>query len=108
MEIWRPLVQQYFGTHTDDALKIMECESQGDPNRVGDENLTYWKNGIEYGKSYNLFQYRHLPTRPPLTDPVYHDPETNIKYASMIFKAQHNRFGTRGGWYNCAKIMGVD
>ena len=85
----------------------MECESQGGPSKVGDKHLTYWIKGVQYGTSHGLFQIRHLEKRPPLSSPIYHDPEENIKFAAGMFKAMSYKFGSTAGWYNCAKKTGI-
>ena len=86
MEEWRPLVEKYFGEETDNALRIMECESQGSENAIGDGHLKFKQGTIEYGASYGLFQIRHLKGRP--SPSFLLDPENNVKYAYQIYQAQ--------------------
>ncbi len=85
MESWRPLVQKHFGKETDNALRIMECESHGDENAIGDGHLTFWRNGKEYGSSYGLFQIRNLPGRPAPEWLLV--PENNVQYAYKLYQA---------------------
>jgi len=99
VERWRPLVKKYFVTDklTNEALQIIKCESQGNPDAVGDKHLTYWKNKTQYGYSVGLFQVRLFPKRP--TKEYLLDPENNIKYAHTVYKAS--------GWkpWSCRRVL---
>lgn len=73
-------------SNCDEALVVSGCESVNFTDFIGDEHLTYWENGIEYGKSYGPFQIRYLPGRPSpeqLLDPVF-----NTNYAHGMFVTQ--------------------
>ena len=92
-------MEKHFGQHTDEALKIIQCESQGRPDAVGDTHLVYKKNGIEYGASYGLFQIRYLPKRDKPSQLL--NPEHNIQTAYAIYKDQ--------GWnpWTCKKQLAI-
>lgn len=69
------------------AKAIAMCESRMQIDRVGDASLTFiGKDGIEYGKSYGLFQIRHLPGRP--SPDKLSDPDFNIQYARKLWEKQ--------------------
>lgn len=93
------MVKKYFITDklTSEALQIIKCESQGNPDAVGDKHLTYWKNGKQYGDSVGLFQVRLFVKRP--TKKHLLDPDNNIKYAHIIYKSQ--------GWrpWSCSRVL---
>jgi len=101
------LIEETFGEKSKEALAIATCESQLQPDRVGDHHLTFWYNGQEYGKSYGLMQVRSggiekngkIWTR---TDNVAQfekdmkDPKKNLAESKKIYR------GDWGPWYNCA------
>lgn len=68
------------------AKAIVMCESRMHPDRIGDTSLTFVESGVEYGKSYGLFQIRHLPGRPS-PDKLL-NPDFNIQYAKNMYDKQ--------------------
>lgn len=75
-----------FGNDSDLALAVADCESHLRANAVGDGHLTFSVNGREYGKSYGVFQIRHLVGRP---EPEYLlDAKNNIDYAHEMYEKQ--------------------
>lgn len=52
------IVKKYFGNNTDQAMKVIQCESQGHPDRIGDGHLAFWHEGELLGRSIGLFQIR--------------------------------------------------
>ncbi len=76
---WKPLVQTYFKTHSDDALTVMTGESGGNPNA---------KNGPCWG----LFQIDHEIHAKKIAEkakawdmkPDLFDPEFNIRFAAYM------------------------
>lgn len=78
------LIKSYFGSEADVAIAVARAESGLRPDAVGDGAIAYWQDGVEYGKSYGLFQIRHLPGRP---DPqILLDPVRNVEYAYALYK----------------------
>lgn len=97
-ERWRSLVAQYFpASAVTSALTILHCESSANPETVGDLNTPY--------PSYGLMQIRALPGRKPANELI--KPAVNIREAHRIWLGEGERFGTTGGWYNCAKRTGI-
>lgn len=102
------LVYKYFGNDSQDAIKIMKCESGRDPNKIGDEHLFVFDviNQEKVGDSIGLFQIRtggngwNRARANGMTADEFRvwlkKPENNIKYAKDIFDR-------RGwfAWYNC-------
>lgn len=83
------LICQAFGDECDMAIAIARAESGLRPDAVGDTALSYMVDGVEYGKSYGLYQIRHLEGRP---DPsILLDPVKNVEYAKKLYE--------RSGWY---------
>lgn len=79
-------INKKFGKEAPLALAIADCESHLRPEAVGDGNLTFSYNGKEYGKSYGVFQIRHLRGRP---EPEYLlNAKNNIDYAHEIYSKQ--------------------
>jgi hypothetical protein len=80
--------------------KIAYCESGFQEKAIGDGHLTYMHNGVEYGKSYGVFQIRHLPGRP---DPKkLMEAEFNIAYAKKLYDASR-----LSPWVNCTRKVGA-
>lgn len=78
------LIKSYFGSEADVAIAVARAESGLRPDAVGDGAIAYWQDGVEYGKSYGVFQIRHLPGRP---DPqILLDPVENVRYAYSLYK----------------------
>lgn len=93
VEQWRPLVAKYFPPElVDKALFVINGESGGNPNAVGDG-----------GAARGLFQIqdsRNFPGRP---DAAYlDDPENNIRYAAQVLGAADNKWTDwgEGSTYN--------
>ena len=82
----KDLVRQVFGDDSKMAIAICSAESGCRPDAVGDGGLTFWKDGVEYGKSYGPFQIRYLPGRPDPSQLL--DPEFNVKYAYGMYQTQ--------------------
>lgn len=74
-----------WGTECKVAIAVMKAESQGDPRRIGDKHLTFWKEGREYGASYGLFQLRDLPGRFNNPQDML-DEDKNIDYAYAMYQ----------------------
>lgn len=94
------LLARHFPAHAIPAAKrIITCESGGNQNAVGDGHLTYMHNGAQYGKSYGLFQVRHLPGRP--SPEWLLQPENNVEYAARLYRSS--------SWkpWTCARKVGV-
>lgn len=79
-------VCEIFGTDCRIALAICRAESGCREEAVGDGHLTFFKDGVEYGKSYGVFQIRHLPGRPAPEDLL--NAEINIRKAYDMYKVQ--------------------
>lgn len=95
------LLKEHFGDAWENAKKIAYCESGLVPtkhnynSRTGDD-------------SWGLFQinlYGANAKNRPSSDWLV-VAENNIKHAASMYKSM-GRFGTTGGWYNCAKKVGV-
>ena len=78
-------VCEIFGSDCHIALAICKAESGCREEAIGDGHLTFEKDGVEYGKSYGVFQIRHLPGRPSPSELLNAD--FNIEYAYKIFKS---------------------
>ena len=100
VEQWRPLVQQYFPSHrVEEALRIMDCESNGDPNAYN-----------PYSGASGLFQF--LPSTWASTAPKagwaghsVFEPEANISSAAWLA----NRYEELGQYYwrawSCRRVL---
>lgn len=100
VEQWRPLVVQFFPSHrVEEALRILNCESNGDPNAVN-----------PYSGASGLFQF--LPstwatTAPkagyPTSSPF--EPEANVASAAWLA----NRYEELGHYYwqawSCRRVL---
>jgi len=101
VEQWRSLVQQFFPSHrVEEALRIINCESNGDPDAVN-----------PYSGAAGLFQF--LPSTWASTAPKagYPDaspyqPEANVASAAWLA----NRYEELGLYYwqawNCKRLLG--
>lgn len=103
------IVRMVFADQADNALNIMQCESRGNPEQVGDQHLAFVHEGKTYGESYGLFQIRsggneHGRVWTRADDPdafkqaMFHV-EQNIQKAKEIYDGQG-----WSAWLNCAKI----
>jgi len=90
-------IRRVFGSEADNALKIAQCESQMNPDVIGDTHLTYVKDGATYGDSIGLFQIRTFVNRPDRE--LLKDADFNIGYAKKMFDAQ--------GWHpwTCKRVI---
>ena len=100
VERWRGLVQQFFPSHrVEEALRIMDCESNGDPNAVN-----------PYSGASGLFQF--LPSTWATTAPKAgyggyspFDPEANTASAAWLA----NRYEELGYYYwtawSCKRVL---
>lgn len=102
------IVREVFKDDSEDALKIMFCESRNNPETVGDTHIMSYdaKWGEMVGDSIGLFQVRtggegwNRARANGMTAAEFRtyltNPENNIRYAKTIFDQ-------RGwsGWYNC-------
>ena len=100
VEQWRPLVTQYFpGNRVEEALRILDCESNGDPNAVN-----------PYSGASGLFQF--LPSTWASTAPQagwggyspFHA-EANVSSAAWLA----NRYEELGSYYwqawSCRRVL---
>ena len=100
VEQWRPLVTQYFPSHrVEEALRILDCESNGDPDAVN-----------PYSGASGLFQF--LPSTWATTAPAagwggyspFH-PEANTSSAAWLA----NRYEELGYYYwqawSCRRVL---
>lgn len=69
------------------AIAIAKAESGLRCDAIGDGHLTFQRDGKEYGKSFGLFQVRHLPNsnRPEPSELL--NCHANIAAAFQIYKA---------------------
>ena len=72
VERWRPLVQQYFGKNTDKALRVMACESRGNPNAKNRRS-----------SASGLFQFLSSTWKTWGVGDVF-DPEANVAAAARL------------------------
>lgn len=97
----KSLIAQY-DWNVASAIAISNCESGLDPTRHN-------YNPATRDDSWGLYQINlwgaNARSRPPASELV--KPEVNIAFAYKIYKGQGDRFGTTGGWYNCAKKLGI-
>ena len=101
VEQWRPLVQQFFpGNRVEEALRIIDCESNGDPDAYN-----------PYSGASGLFQF--LPSTWASTAPSagygghsVFEPEANVASAAWLA----NRYQELGQYYwrawNCRRVLG--
>lgn len=100
VEQWRPLVRQYFPSNrVEEALRIIDCESNGDPNAYN-----------PYSGASGLFQF--LPSTWASTAPKagwgghsVFEPEPNISSAAWLA----NRYEELGSYYwqawSCRRVL---
>jgi hypothetical protein len=100
VEQWRSLVEQFFPSHrVEEALRIIDCESNGDPDAVN-----------PYSGASGLFQF--LPSTWATTAPNAgyggygpFDPEANVASAAWLA----NRYEELGYYYwqawNCKRVL---
>jgi hypothetical protein len=101
VERWRPLVQQYFPSNrVEEALRIMDCESNGDPDAYN-----------PYSGASGLFQF--LPSTWASTAPKagygghsVFEPEANVASAAWL----GNRYEELGQYFwrawSCRRVLG--
>ena len=101
VEQWRPLVQQFFpGNRVEEALRIIDCESNGDPDAYN-----------PYSGASGLFQF--LPSTWASTAPragygghSVFEPEANVASAAWLA----NRYEELGQYYwrawSCRRVLG--
>src|SRR5690606_34085044 len=100
VERWRSLVARHFPPNVvDKALRIIQCESEGNPN-ARNPQVT------QYGNAHGLFQQmdRLWPERSAkagVGGRSFYDPEANIIVAAMLYRERNN-------WshWECGKILG--
>ena len=105
------IIKEVFGEKAEAAEKIARCESQLNPERIGDEHLTSRDGEEIIGRSIGLFQIRtggvekngkvwNRAKANGMTVKEFEkkmmNPEENIKYAKKIY----DRAGFNA-WYNC-------
>lgn len=110
------LVKQIFKENADEALKIMKCESGGNPENIGDTHIMVYdpKNDEMVGDSIGLFQVRtggqerngHIWNRARANGMTADEfktylksPENNIRYAKDIY----DNAGSWKPWFNCMR-----
>jgi len=105
------IVREVFGEKADEALKIMQCESRGNENIIGDTHIMSINNqtGELIGDSIGLFQIRtgsHNWNRARANGMTADEfrtylknPENNIKYAKEIY----DNAGSWKPWFNCMR-----
>lgn len=95
------LLQKYFGDAWKNAKAISKCESGWVPTKHNFNHATR-------DDSWGLFQINlygpNAKSRPKSDWLII--PENNIAHAAGMYKAM-GRFGTTGGWFNCAKKLGI-
>lgn len=82
----RTLIKELWQDEWPVAHAIIMAESRYKSDRVGDEHLTYIKNGKVYGDSIGIFQIRTFEDRPDRE--LLKDPYINIHYAYGMYKKQ--------------------
>jgi hypothetical protein len=88
--------------NSEEAYKIMLCESGGNANSHNFNHKTR-------DNSYGLFQinlYGSLANTRPSAEWLK-VPANNIDFAYDLYVKEGRRFGTTGGWRNCAKKHGI-
>jgi hypothetical protein len=94
-----------FEKHCKNAIRIAQCESGMDTQKIGDLGISYKEKGTQYGLSFGVFQIRYLPGRPKPSELL--KPEVNISFASKLFHSMGDKFGSLAGWYNCSLKLGI-
>lgn len=103
-------IRKIFGKNGDEAVKIATCESQLNPETIGDTHLMFWHNGELLGDSIGVFQIR---TGGRENGRVWNrggaefrelmkNPDENIKYAKELYD--------ESGWIpwkNCKIKLGL-
>ena len=79
-------IKKIWGVDSELGLKIATAETGLRCDAVGDGHLAYFKDGVEYGKSYGPFQLRALPGRPPVS--ALSNCRANIYLAYQWYKEQ--------------------
>ncbi len=98
------LIKTTFPDNYETMIKLMNCESSGQADRIGDTDKTYFVNGRMYGDSIGLFQIRMFPDREAIgaTREKLKDAKYNIEYAKKIY----DKVGYKA-WINCSKKLGI-
>ncbi len=108
------MIREVFGEDAETAIKIAECESNFEPDRVGDRHLTLVSDetGEVVGDSIGIFQIRtggkgwNRAARNGMSADDFRawmkNPRENIKYAKEIY----DRRGWEA-WHNCATRVGA-
>lgn len=103
------IVIEVFGDKSQEALKIMECESRNNPETIGDTHIMVYDktNNEMVGDSIGLFQVRtggngwNRARANGMTADEFRtylkNPENNIKYAKDIY----DNAGSWTPWFNC-------
>jgi len=96
------LFQQHFGDSWVSAKRIATCES-------GLVATKHNYNPATRDNSWGLFQVNlwgaNARTRPSSAELI--KAEVNIEFARNLWISQGRRFGTTGGWFNCARKLGI-
>jgi soluble lytic murein transglycosylase-like protein len=95
VETIEEMITRYFPENPKKALAIAQCESHTDPNKMNTKKPDY---------SIGLFQINILgnlaKNRP--TESELKDPETNIKFARMLYESAGRSFSR--DWVVCDKL----
>ncbi len=99
-------VRRVFGKDAEKAIKIMYCESGGNPNSRGDTNIMSVQSGELVGDSIGLFQVRtggrgfNRAKSNGMTADEFRTflrkPTNNIEYAKKVYDSQG-----WNAWYTC-------
>lgn len=82
VEVWRPLVAAYFQPdHVDAALRVLACESRGNPNAV---NASSGASGL-FQAMPNWYTGRGWDRPSPFGPFDPHDPDRNVAFAAWLF-----------------------
>ena len=99
-------IRQVFKENGDEAVAVATCESQLNPENIGDLNLTFYHNGELLGDSIGLFQIRTGGRGWRRGGDEFRElmknPDENIKYAKELYD--------KSGWYpwyNCKIKLGL-
>ena len=105
--LWETEVVRLFGDRAGEALRVVACESAGDPNMRGDSGASIGLFQVAWGNIHGLYEYPGgireavgLPENLTREEAIHllHDPLKNVHVAYETFRLRGFRWSGSGGW----------